>query len=280
MSILQKIAETKRTEVAGLKRSRGLSSLKAGAKAQEAPRDFLKAVHRPGKLSLIAELKKASPSRGVLRQDFQIEPLAKAYARAGAHALSVLTDVQYFQGDLSYLKKAKEASGLPVLRKDFLIDEHQIYEAREAGADAILLIAAMMPPAKLKELMAVADELGMTTLVEIHDERELEVALRAGTRLLGINNRNLSDFTVTPSQTTLDLIKKCPKDLPIVSESGIFTREDCLLLKQSGASTLLVGEAFMSAPDVEAAVRALTSTGGLNATQSRFVGSPDRLMSK
>ncbi|HTC20085.1 MAG TPA: indole-3-glycerol phosphate synthase TrpC [bacterium] len=256
MSILQKIAETKRVEIAELKKTRGLSSLKEGARAQAAPRDFLKAVHRPGRLSLIGELKKASPSKGVLKQDFQIEPLAKAYAKAGVHALSVLTDVQYFQGDLSYLKKAKEVSGLPVLRKDFLIDEHQIYEAREAGADAILLIAAMMPPAKLKELMAVADELKMTALVEVHDERELEVALRAGTRLMGINNRNLDDFTVT-LQTTLDLIGKCPKDLPVVSESGIFTREDCLRLQKAGASTVLVGEAFMTSPDIEAAVKAL-----------------------
>ncbi len=256
MSILQKIAETKREEVARLKRERGLSSLIKGAKAQMAPLDFLKAIHRPGKISLIAELKKASPSRGVLREDFKIEPLARAYAKAGAQALSVLTDVQYFQGDLSYLKKAKEASGLPVLRKDFIIDEHQIYEAREASADAILLIAAMMPPAKLKDLMAVADELKMTALVEVHDERELEMALRTGTRLLGINNRNLNDFTVT-LETTLELIKRCPKDLPVVSESGIFTREDCLLLEKSGASAVLVGEAFMTSTDVEAAVKSL-----------------------
>src|SRR5579862_3606076 len=140
MSILQKIAETKREEIAQLKRERGLASLKKGALTQAPPRDFLKAVYRPGKLSLIAELKKASPSKGVLRQDFQIESLAKAYAEGGAQALSVLTDVQYFQGHLSYIKKAKLASNLPVLRKDFIIDEHQIYEAREAGADAILLI--------------------------------------------------------------------------------------------------------------------------------------------
>lgn len=246
-------------EVARLIKERGLSSLIQGAKAQTAPLDFLKAVHQPGKLSLIGELKKASPSKGILRQDFQIEPLARAYAKAGTQALSVLTDVQYFQGELSYLKKAKEASGLPVLRKDFLIDEHQIFEAREASADAILLIAAMMPPAKLKELMAIADELKMTTLVEVHDERELEVALRAGSRLIGINNRNLNDFTVS-LQTTLDLIKKCPKDLPVVSESGIFTREDCLLLRKAGASTVLVGEAFMTSPDVEAAVKALMPT--------------------
>lgn len=256
MSILQKIAATKREEVAKLKKERGLASLKEGAKSQAPPRDFLRSVYRPGKLSLIAELKKASPSKGVLRKDFQIEPLALAYAKAGAQALSVLTDVSYFQGDLSYLKKAKEASGLPALRKDFIIDEHQVYEAREAGADAILLIAAMMPPAQIKDLKAVADELAMTSLVEVHDERELEVAVRAGAKLLGINNRNLNDFTVT-LQTTLDLVKNCPPGLPVVSESGIFTREDCLVLKKAGISTVLVGEAFMTAPDVEAAVKAL-----------------------
>jgi indole-3-glycerol phosphate synthase len=256
MNILQKIADTKREEVARLKRERGLASLKEGALAQTPPRDFLKAVYRPEKLSLIGELKKASPSKGVLRQDFQIESLAQSYSRAGAQALSVLTDVQYFQGDLSYLRKAKEVSGLPVLRKDFLIDECQIYEARDAGADAVLLIAAMMPPAKLKELKAVADELSMASLVEVHDERELEVALRAGAKLLGINNRNLNDFSVT-LETSFDLIQKCPKDLPVVSESGIFTREDCLRLKKAGASAVLVGEAFMVAPDVEEAVKNL-----------------------
>ncbi len=256
MSILQKIAETKREEVAKLKRERGLSSLKDGVKSQSAPRDFLKAIQRPGKLSLIGELKKASPSKGVLRPDFQIEPLAKAYAKAGVQALSVLTDVQYFQGDLSYLKKAKEVSGLPVLRKDFLIHELQVYEAREAGADAILLIAAMMPPAKLKELLAVANELSMISLVEVHDERELEVVLVAGAKLLGINNRNLNDFTVT-LQTSFDLLLKCPKGIPIVSESGIFTRVDANLLKKAGASAILVGEAFMTAPNIEAAVKAL-----------------------
>jgi indole-3-glycerol phosphate synthase len=256
MSILLKIAETKREEIAELKRVRGLGSLKEGARSQPAPGNFLKAVHRPGKISLIGELKKASPSKGVLRQDFQIEPLAGAYARGGANALSVLTDVQYFQGNLAYLQKAKAASGLPVLRKDFLIDELQVYEAREAGADAILLIAAMMPPAKLKELLAVANELSMTSLVEVHDERELEMAVVAGAKLLGINNRNLNDFTVT-LQTSFDLLKKCPREIPVVSESGIFTREDVLRLQKAGASTVLIGEAFMTKPDVEAAVRAL-----------------------
>ncbi len=256
MSILQKITLTKKEEISLLKRDRGLVSLKAGARAQKPPVDFKKALQRQGKLSLIAELKKASPSRGVLRADFQIEPLAKAYAQAGAQALSVLTDVQYFQGDLTYLKKAQAVSGLPVLRKDFIIDEHQVYEAREAGADAILLIVAMLSLEQLKDLQALAQSLGMTVLVEVHDGHEMETALRADIQLLGINNRNLNDFTVT-LQTTIDLIKNCPKDLPVVSESGIFTREDALLLKNSGASAILVGESLITQPDVEAAVKAL-----------------------
>ncbi len=256
MSILQKIAETKREEIARLKKERGLASLREGARSQAPPKDLLKAIHRPGKLSLIGELKKASPSKGVLRPDFKIEPLALAYAQAGVQALSVLTDVQYFQGDLSYIKKAKGASGLPALRKDFLIDEHQVYEAREAGADAILLIAAMMPPAKLKELLAVAAELSMTSLVEVHDDRELEMALVAGSKLIGINNRNLNDFSVT-LQTSFDLLKKIPKGLPVVSESGIFNRKDSVQLRDAGASAILVGEAFMTSSDIPAAVKSL-----------------------
>lgn len=256
MSILGKIAETKKQEVARLKRERGLHSLKEGALSQAPPRDFLKAVHRPGKLSLIAELKKASPSKGVLREDFRIEPLAKAYAAAGAQALSVLTDVQYFQGQLSYLKKAKQAAGLPALRKDFLIDEHQLYEAREAGADAVLLITAMLSLEQLKEFQALALELSMAALVEVHDAGELETALKAEAKLVGINNRNLNDFTVS-LQTSLDLMRHCPRGLPVVSESGIFTREDCLLLQKAGASAVLVGEAFMTSDDVEAAVKEL-----------------------
>ena len=210
MSILWKIAETKKEEVGRLKRERGLLSLREGAKRQEPPKDFLGALRRPGKLSLIAELKKASPSGGILRSDFSIQPLAQAYAHAGAQALSVLTDAPYFQGHLSYLKKAQEASGLPVLRKDFIIDEHQVYEAREAGADAILLIVALLDTAHLSALQQLAWELSMAVLVEVHDEPELERALKAGTKLLGINNRNLNDFSVS-LETTFQLIKKVPR---------------------------------------------------------------------
>ncbi|HET9869816.1 MAG TPA: indole-3-glycerol phosphate synthase TrpC [bacterium] len=260
MSILQTIGATKRDEVARLKRERGLDSLRQGAASQAPPRDFFGAVARPGKLSLIGELKKASPSKGVLKADFDVRQLAPLYAKAGARALSVLTDVQYFQGDLSYLKQAQAASGLPVLRKDFLIDEHQVYEAREAGADAILLIVAMLSGGQLKELQQLAGELGMTVLVEVHDEAELDAALKASVKLLGINNRNLNDFKVD-LQTSLRLMKGLPAGLPVVSESGIFTREDARSLKEQGASAILVGEAFMTAPDLPAAVRALLPEG-------------------
>jgi indole-3-glycerol phosphate synthase len=256
MSILQTITQTKREEVALLKRERGLASLKQGAASQAPPGDFLAAIHRPGRLSLIGELKKASPSKGVLREDFRVEPLAKAYAKGGAQALSVLTDSRYFQGDLKNLKIAKDATGLPVLRKDFIIDELQVYEAREAGADAILLIAALIPPAQLKELLAAATDQGMASLVEVHDEKEMEMAVRAGSRLLGVNNRNLNDFSVT-LDTSFSLLKKGPRGVPIVSESGIFTRDHAVALRDAGASAILVGEAFMTSPDVEAAVKAL-----------------------
>ncbi|HEY5040054.1 MAG TPA: indole-3-glycerol phosphate synthase TrpC [bacterium] len=260
MSILQKITETKKEEIARLKKERGLVSLKEGAQSQKPPRDFYAAVTRPGKLSLIGELKKASPSKGVLRPDFQVQPLALSYAKAGAQALSVLTDVSYFQGSLENLKKVKEVSGLPVLRKDFLIDEHQVYEAREAGADAVLFIVAMLSLEQLKNLMALASELSMTSLVEVHDEKELETALQAGVKLLGINNRNLADFKVT-LQTTFELLKKCPKGLTVVSESGIFTRQDAVKLRDAGVSSILVGEAFMTSPDIEKAVKALLPEG-------------------
>jgi indole-3-glycerol phosphate synthase len=260
MSILTKIGETKKEEVSLLKRERGLASLKEGARSQKAPKDFKGALQRPGKLSLIAELKKASPSKGILRPDFQIEPLAQAYAKGGAQVLSVLTDVQYFQGALANIQKAKDASGLPALRKDFIIDEHQVYEAREANADAILLIVAMLSLGQLKDLQALAQSLGMAVLVEVHDEKELETALQANIQLLGINNRNLNDFTMT-LQTSLNLMKNLPSGLPVVSESGIFTREDATLLQKNGASAILVGEAFMTQKDVEAAVRAILPVG-------------------
>jgi indole-3-glycerol phosphate synthase len=260
MSILREIAAAKREEVARLRRDRGLASLKEGARAQSAPRDFLKAVHRPNKLSLIGELKKASPSKGLLRADFKVGELARAYSNGGAQALSVLTDQAYFQGSLENLKIAREISGLPVLRKDFLIDESQVYETREAGADAVLFIVALLSPTQLKEFIALALELSLTSLVEVHDEKELETALQSGIRLLGINNRDLNEFTVN-LQTSLNLLKKCPQGLAVVSESGIFTRQDALALHNAGASAILVGEAFMASHDIGKAIQALMPEG-------------------
>ncbi len=256
MSILQKITETKNREVERLKRERGLLSLREGAKRQDPPKDFLSAVCRPGKLSLIGELKKASPSKGVLRSDFDPEAIAKTYHEADAQALSVLTDETYFQGHLSFLGMAKRASALPVLRKDFIIDEHQVYQAREAGADAILLIVAMLDDARLTQFQDLAWSLSMTALVEVHNELEMDRALRSGVKLLGINNRDLNEFSVS-LQTTYKLLHKVPKNLPVVSESGIKNREDAQTLWQKGVTALLVGETFMTSPDIAAAVKAL-----------------------
>jgi indole-3-glycerol phosphate synthase len=254
-TVLDRIIEARRAAIAHRKKSVPETALRFGVKHALPLRDFAGALTRDS-INVIAELKKASPSRGLIRADFDPVALAKGFEGAGAAALSVLTEEEFFQGELKYMKEARAAVGLPVLRKDFIIDEHQVYEAREAGADAILLIAAMMPPAKLKELKAVADELSMLSLVEVHDARELDVALRIKPGLLGINNRNLNDFSVK-LQTSVDLLRNCPDGLPVVSESGIFTREDCLLLRKSGACAVLVGEAFMTAPDLEAAVKAL-----------------------
>ncbi len=258
MNILETIAETKLKEVAALSQERGLDSLRSGALAQAPPKDFLASVNRPGMLSLIAELKKASPSKGVLRDPFDLPGLAQSYAQGGAQALSVLTDVEFFKGHLSYLAQAQKASGLPVLRKDFLIDPLQVYQSREAGADAILLIVAMLESTQLRDLQSLAWSLGMMVLVEVHDRKELEIALAVGVKLLGINNRDLRDFRVR-LETTADLIQLCPRDLPVVSESGIRTPEDIRLIRKAGATAVLVGEAFMTSPDPGQAAKDLMS---------------------
>jgi len=248
MTILDKIASVKREEVDRLKRERGLHSLKAGASSRPPVRPFLETLVRPEKLSLIAEIKRASPSRGLLREDFDVPFLAASYEKGGAQCLSVLTDREFFRGDLSFLGRAKAAAGLPVLRKDFIIDPLQVFEAREADADAILLIAAMLAPGQLKDLQALAWDLGLAVLVEVHDAVELERVLSSGVKLLGINNRNLKDFRVE-LKTSFDLLKICPSGVPVVSESGIFTRADAEALKAAGAAAVLVGEAFMTKKD-------------------------------
>lgn len=249
--ILNRILETKRTEVAAAIAAKPLAQLREEAHAASAPRDFAGSIHAritADKAAVIAEIKKASPSKGVIREDFRPAEIARSYERGGAACLSVLTDAPYFQGSADYLREAKEACALPVLRKDFMIDPYQVYEARAMGADCILLIVAALDLAQMHVLEDLAHELGMAVLVETHDAAELELALQLDTPLIGINNRNLRTFEVS-LQTTLDLLPKIPDDRCVVTESGIFTPEDVALMRSHDVHTFLVGEAFMRQPD-------------------------------
>jgi indole-3-glycerol phosphate synthase len=262
MNILETIAVVKKEEVAKLQRERGLESFKSGAISSPPPRAIRTALQRKGHLSLIAEIKKASPSKGLIRPDFNPTDIALTYERAGAHAISVLTDVQHFQGSLEYLRAVRETVDLPLLRKEFIIDPLQVYESREAGADAILLIAALLEKEKLFDLRALARSLGLGVLVEVHDRAELEKSLEVGADWIGINNRNLKDFTVS-LEATRTLIRHVPPMIPVVSESGIGTRSDAETVKALGASAILVGESFMRSHDPEEAVKALMPEGDL-----------------
>ncbi len=251
--ILDEIVAHKRCEVRQLKSKRPLADLQRQVSHLPPPRPFRKALTRPERLSLIAELKKASPSRGILREDFNPGDIASIYARTGADALSVLTDQDYFQGKLSYLQEAREASGLPVLRKDFIIDPYQVYEARAAGADAVLLIVRALEESSLKELHALVEELELVSLVEVHSEDELVRALDIGATIVGINNRDLSTFTIH-LDTTLKLRSLIPEGVTVVSESGIKTAQDIERLKAAHVDALLIGEAFMEAGNLSQAV--------------------------
>lgn len=249
--ILNKILATKAIEVAAAKAKLSVAQVQKLAAEQTPARNFVGAIRAKiaaGQAAVIAEIKKASPSKGVIRADFKPAEIAASYEQGGAACLSVLTDVQYFQGSSDYLKQARAACGLPVLRKDFMIDAYQVYEARAMGADCILLIAAALSLAKMQELESVAHSLGMAVLVEVHNGEELTEALKLNTPLLGINNRNLRTFDVT-LQTTLDLLPRIPDDKIIVTESGIFTREDVALMRNNHVHTFLVGEAFMRQVD-------------------------------
>ena len=208
------------------------------------------------KLSVCAEIKKASPSKGVLRADFEPADIAQSYAEHGAACLSVLTDQQFFQGKVDYLKQARASCHLPILRKDFLVDAYQVYESRVMGADAVLLIAACLDDAQLRDFEAIALSLDMAVLVEVHDAAELARALRLKTPLIGVNNRNLKTFEVS-LQTTLDLLREVPADRLLVTESGIATRDDVLRLGAAGVNAYLVGEAFMRAAEPGQALAAL-----------------------
>ena len=249
--ILKKILVHKTEEVSARKKQLAEKDLKS--KINDAPplREFNTAIQKTigsGKPAVIAEIKKASPSKGVIRKNFNPADIAKSYENAGATCLSVLTDIEFFQGSDDYLKQARTACALPVLRKDFMIDSYQIYESRFIGADCILLIVAALTDSKLQELAGIATELHMDVLVEIHDREELERALMLRLPLIGINNRNLKTFN-TDINTTIGLLTDVFHDRTVVTESGIHTNEDVLLMRKHDVNAFLVGEAFMSAPD-------------------------------
>ncbi|MEY3519538.1 MAG: Indole-3-glycerol phosphate synthase [Pseudomonadota bacterium] len=245
--ILDKIVAVKREEVAAAVMQKSLAVVRADAESRVLTRDFegaMRAKIAAGQAAVIAEIKKASPSKGVLRADFIPADIAQSYAEHGAACLSVLTDKQFFQGSVDFLKQARASCDLPVLRKDFMIDTYQVYEARAMGADAILLIAACLDDAQMAEMEAVARSLDMAVLVEVHDKAELERALKLKTRLVGINNRNLKTFEVS-LKTTLDMLPDVPADRLLVTESGIQTPEDVLRMREAKVNAFLVGEAFM-----------------------------------
>ena len=257
--ILDKIVAVKREEIAAGKLQRSLASWREQAEARRDVRGFeaaLRAKLAGAQAAVIAEVKKASPSKGVLREHFVPAEIAASYAQHGAACLSVLTDERFFQGSAAYLAQARAACELPVLRKDFIVDEYQVAEARAIGADCILLIAACLDDAQMADLEAAAQALGMAVLVEVHDGAELERALRLKTPLLGINNRNLKTFEVT-LDTTLNLLPRVPADRLLITESGILARADVTRLRAAGVHAFLVGEAFMRAPDPGAALAAL-----------------------
>ncbi|MBI5659066.1 MAG: indole-3-glycerol phosphate synthase TrpC [Nitrosomonadales bacterium] len=249
--ILKKILAVKAREVAAAQAAMPLAQIRAEAGRAAAARDFVGAICAriaAGQAAVIAEIKKASPSKGVLRADFHPARIAASYAQHGAACLSVLTDEQFFQGSAEYLKQARAACTLPVLRKDFMVDAYQVYQARAMGADAILLIAAALSAKQMRELEALAHGLGMAVLVEVHDGGELDAALQLKTPLIGVNNRNLRTFEVN-LQTTLDLLPRIPADRVTVTESGILRAADVQLMRGRAVHAFLVGEAFMRATD-------------------------------
>ena len=255
MTILERIVAAKRAEVAAAKKK--ITDIKARAAAAPPVRDFLAAL-RAKQPAVIAEIKRASPSRGVLRADYDPAAIAKSYENAGAACMSVLTDMEFFQGAPEHLTQARSACGLPALRKDFLIDPYQVYEARALGADCVLLIVACLDDAQMRELESLAHKVGMAVLVEVHDAAELARALKLKTPLIGINNRNLRSFE-TRLETTIELLPRIPPGRLVITESGILSKADVERMRRHGVHSFLVGEAFMRAPDPGAELKTLFS---------------------
>lgn len=258
--ILDDIIDHKRRELSEIKQQNPLPSLQKLV-ASRKPGGFSEALKRPERVSLIAEIKKASPSRGVLCAEFDPSRIAEVYADSGASAISVLTDSRFFQGDASHLIQAKEASGLPVLRKDFIIDEYQLWETAAMGADAVLLIVAALSAEQLGEYIKLAHDIGLGALVETHDSEQLNMALEAGAEIIGINNRDLKTFR-TDLNVTLKLAPEVPPGHIIVSESGIHTADDVRKIRQAGVDAILVGEALMTSTDIPRTMRELIGDQG------------------
>lgn len=273
--VLSRICSDKRNHIAARKQVRGLSELSQAAKTAPPPRGFfpkLRSVHESGRYALIAEIKKASPSKGLIREDFDPVDIARAYERGGAACLSILTDEPYFQGEDGYLTVARAAVSLPVLRKDFILDPYQVVESRTLGADCILLIMAVLDDGQAVELEGSARELGMDVLVEVHDEAELERALVLSSPLIGVNNRNLKTFETNPA-TTEKLAAILPRERFLVSESGLHSHADLERMARTGARAFLVGESLMREKDVEAATKKLLGTTHNNDVKT---GAPKR----
>ena len=262
--ILDKIVAVKHQEVQALKAKKPFDAVKEDAESRVLTRDFVGALRSSiaaGQSAVIAEVKKASPSKGVLRDNFIPADIAQSYAEYGAACLSVLTDVQFFQGSVDALKQSRASCHLPVLRKDFIVDAYQVYESRSMGADCILLIAACLTDAQMKEFEWIAHDLGMAVLVEVHDKAEMERALRLQTPLIGVNNRNLKTFEVD-LQTTIDLQSMVGADRLLVTESGIRTLEDVARMREAGVHAFLVGEAFMREEEPGHGLETLFGLGG------------------
>ena len=254
--ILDTIVAHKREELKRDRERAPLQTLKSRIPDLSPTRDFGAALAVPGAVNLIAEVKRKSPSKGIIREDFNPLEIAKTYAQNGASAISVLTDYEFFGGDLSYLSKIRNAVDLPLLRKDFTIDEYDIYQARAAGADAVLLIVAILTPEKLRGFIGIARRLNLAVLVEVHTQVELEIALDVGAEIIGINNRDLKTFH-TDIATSFHLRKSIPGDRIVVSESGIYTREDVMRLRAADVNAILVGESLMRSADIGGKVREL-----------------------